>query len=155
MEEFNEMTKASTTSSSNIWTTPSSGNSNIWITPDSGTGNFIYNTTSGIHTIPLSIFSDSDDSFIRITKHLSEEDIVEMLRTIKSILGESIYIEILNNLIKFPAYRLMSDEFLISHFDDIKKWFLNLRIDMETYFELNYGVFLEQLTGFRLLLKLE
>lgn len=154
MEEFNEMTKASTTSSSNIWTTPSSGNSNIWITSDSGTGNFIY-TTSGIHTTPLSIFSDSDDSFIRITKHLSEEDIVEMLRTIKSILGESIYIEILNNLIKFPAYRLMSDEFLISHFDDIKKWFLNLKIDMDTYFELNYGVFLEQLTGFRLLLKLE
>jgi len=91
--------------------------------------------------------TDFKDIFIKITAHLSEEDVSKMLSEIKTH-NQIMYKLCLVNLISFPNFRLMSEKFLIDTFDDYKD-----RLD-RLNFEMVYGRILDTMPGLRLLLKI-
>jgi hypothetical protein len=90
---------------------------------------------------------DFKDIFIKITAHLSEEDVSKMLSEIKAA-NYMMYKLCLYNLISFPNFRLMSEKFLIETFEDYQDRLERLN------FEMVYGKILDDMPGLRLLLKI-
>jgi hypothetical protein len=88
-----------------------------------------------------------DDIFIKITRHLDEVDLIQMLNKIKEN-NVSLYKDCLINVISFPNYRLMSEQFMIDFFEDYKSEIKDIN------FEMRYGKLLDDMPSFKLLLNM-
>jgi hypothetical protein len=110
-------------------------------------------TSSPIYSIGRNNFGVEklQDMFIIMMKDLDEDSIENILNMIKEKQPEN-YNHCLINLIAYPNFRLMSDQFMINKYEDIKKAMeeTNKHID----FNLTYGSLLDKMPGFKLLLKI-
>jgi hypothetical protein len=127
--------------------------SNSISTSGISTGGIItWNTSNNsIGQYALRSIEDFKEIFIFMMKELKESQIENILNTIKEKQPNN-YNHCLINLIAYPNFKLMSDQFMINRYEDIKKA-MN-----ETYkhidFNLTYGILLDTMPGFKLLLKI-
>jgi hypothetical protein len=91
------------------------------------------------------------DMFILMMKDLDENSIENILNVIKEKQPENYY-HCLVNLIAYPNFRLMSDQFMINRYEDIKKAMEETHKHID--FVLTYGNLLDTMSGFKLLLLL-
>jgi hypothetical protein len=106
--------------------------------------------------IKNSLFEEDEDLtkiFVKIVKHLSEEDISKMLDSIKQIQHAN-YLRCLVNLLMYPNFKPMSEKFIIDRYEDLK--FAREKINsMKIDFELVYGEILDSMPSLRLLLEID
>jgi hypothetical protein len=106
--------------------------------------------------IKNSLFEEDEDLtkiFVKIVKHLSEEDISKMLDSIKQIQHAN-YLRCLVNLLMYPNFKPMSEKFIIDRYEDLK--FAREKINsMKIDFELVYGEILDNMPSLRLLLEID
>jgi hypothetical protein len=102
-----------------------------------------------------SLFHDEDltDIFIKIVKHLSEEDIIKMLDSIKESQHAN-YLRCLFNLLSYPNFKPMSEKFIIDRYEDLKSAEKKIR-SMSINFELVYGEILDKMPSLKLLLQMK
>jgi hypothetical protein len=156
LEELNKMNDELESDQDTI--SASSSNSNFNNKKSGNQNNTIWNAnlSSGSKNNSMGVWAtlgaiddheDFKDIFIKITAHLSEEDVSKMLSEIKAA-NYMMYKLCLYNLISFPNFRLMSEKFLIETFEDYQDRLERLN------FEMVYGKILDDMPGLRLLLKI-
>jgi hypothetical protein len=117
--------------------------------------NLVYSTTSGgWNTIGQPVFNIEDlkDMFIVMMKDLSEDQIIPILDSIKER-QPSNYNHCLINLVAYPNLKLMSEQFLIERYEDLKKATSNTHKNID--FSMTYGKLLDQMPAFKLLIELK
>jgi hypothetical protein len=117
--------------------------------------NLVYSTTSsGWSTIGQPVFNIEDlkDMFIVMMKDLSEDQIIPILDSIKER-QPSNYNHCLINLVAYPNLKLMSEQFLIERYEDLKKATSNTHTRID--FTMVYGKLLDQMPAFKLLIELK
>jgi hypothetical protein len=104
-------------------------------------------------SIGNSVFGIEDlkSIFILMMKDLKESYIENILNIIKEKQPDN-YNHCLINLISYPNFKLMSEEFMINRYEDIKTAMKNTHKDIN--FNLTYGNLLDKMPGFKLLLKI-
>jgi hypothetical protein len=113
-------------------------NSSVW-----NSGISIGNSVFGIE--------DLKSIFILMMKDLKESYIENILNIIKEKQPDN-YNHCLINLIAYPNFKLMSEEFMINRYEDIKTAMQNTHKHIN--FNLTYGNLLDKMPGFKLLLKI-
>ncbi len=131
-------------STKNFWPTSSNG-SPIAYAIGTGYTNSNMGFMSGIRG---GLNNSIESIFIKVTKHLDELDVIQILHSIKES-NEYLYYECLSNLLSFPNFRLMSEQFIMDHLEDFKK------VNPSFSFEMIYGNLLDNMNGLKLLLKLK
>jgi hypothetical protein len=129
----------------------STGNLHMWATNGSPHSIVSGSTNSGMgfnSGIRGGVNNSIESIFINVTKHLDELDVIQLLHSIKQN-NEYLYHQCLSNLLSFPNFRLMSEQFIMDHLEDFKT------INPSFNFEMTYGNILENMTGLKLLLKLK
>jgi hypothetical protein len=121
----------------------------------------LYNGTGSIFSNGIGVYSvssgnifgmeDLKDIFILMMKDLEESSIENILNTIKEKQPGN-YNHCLINLIAYPNFKLMSEQFMINRYEDIKTAMKETH--KEINFALTYGSLLDTMPGFKLLLLL-
>lgn len=150
-EELDEIFNAAMTSGMNNTV---SSNSVYTVTSGGLSNNSIVSSSNGWTTIGHAVFDIENltDMFIVIMKDLNEDQIVPILESIKERQPTN-YNHCLINLIAYPNLKLMSEQFLINRYEDIKSALKNTHKKID--FEMVYGKLLDQMPAFKLLLELK
>jgi hypothetical protein len=101
---------------------------------------------------PVFDIENLTDMFIVMMKDLSEDQIISILNSVKER-QPSNYNHCLVNLIAYPNLKLMSEQFLIERYEDIKKAMSDTHKNIDL--TMVYGNLLDQMPAFKLLIELK